>query len=70
MKINKLIIYSLLTAIFVSCESELDVDPRQREDATITLSTEVVLQIFLQVLMPLLLLEIFMEVEYKFRETY
>jgi len=40
MKVNKLIIYSLLAALFISCESELDVDPRQREDATITLSTE------------------------------
>jgi hypothetical protein len=40
MKVNKLIIYSLLAAVFISCENELEVDPRQREDATITLSTE------------------------------
>lgn len=40
MKVNKLIIYSLLAAIFVSCESELEINPRQREDAAITLSTE------------------------------
>lgn len=40
MKVNKLIIYTFLAAMFISCESELDVDPRQREDASITLSTE------------------------------
>ena len=40
MKVNKLIIYSLLAALFISCDSELEIDPRQREDATVTLTTE------------------------------
>jgi hypothetical protein len=40
MKANQYIIYTLFAALFISCESELDVKPRQREDATISLSTE------------------------------
>lgn len=40
MKANQFIIYTLFAALFISCESELDVQPRQREDATISLSTE------------------------------
>ena len=40
MKTNKLIIFTVLAAFFASCESELEIDPKQREDATITLSTE------------------------------
>lgn len=40
MKTNKLIIFTILAALFVSCESELEIDPKQREDASITLNTE------------------------------
>jgi hypothetical protein len=40
MKANQYIIYTLFAVLFISCESELDVQPRQREDATISLSTE------------------------------
>jgi hypothetical protein len=40
MKTNKLIIFTILAAFFVSCESELEIDPKQREDASITLTTE------------------------------
>jgi hypothetical protein len=40
MKTNKIIIFTILAAIFASCESQLQIDPKQREDATITLSTE------------------------------
>jgi hypothetical protein len=40
MKTNKLIIFTILAAFFASCESELEIDPKQREDAAITLSTE------------------------------
>lgn len=40
MKTNKLIIFAILATFFVSCESELEIDPKQTEDASITLSTE------------------------------
>jgi tetratricopeptide (TPR) repeat protein len=40
MKTNKLIIFTILAAFFASCESELEIDPKQREDASVTLSTE------------------------------
>ncbi len=40
MKTNKLIIFTLVAAIFVSCENKLELDPRQTEDAALTLSTE------------------------------
>lgn len=40
MKSNILSIYILFALFFASCENELDIEPRQREDATITLSTE------------------------------
>jgi tetratricopeptide (TPR) repeat protein len=40
MKTNKLIIFAILAVFFASCESELEIDPKQREDATTTLSTE------------------------------
>jgi hypothetical protein len=40
MKTNKLIIFAILAVFFASCESELEIDPKQREDATVTLSTE------------------------------
>jgi hypothetical protein len=40
MKANKIIIYLFFIALFASCENELDIDPKQQEDADITLSTE------------------------------
>lgn len=40
MKANKLILLIIFTVFFASCENELDLDPKQREDATVTLSTE------------------------------
>jgi starch-binding outer membrane protein, SusD/RagB family len=40
MKTNKFILFTIFAAFLVSCDSQLDIDPRQREDATITLSTE------------------------------
>lgn len=40
MKAKKIILYTLFSTLFISCESELDVQPRQREEATISLSTE------------------------------
>jgi len=40
MKTNKLIIFTILAAFFVSCESELEIDPKQSEDAAITLTNE------------------------------
>jgi hypothetical protein len=40
MKTNKLILFTIVAAIFASCENKLEIDPRQREDATMTLSTE------------------------------
>lgn len=40
MKANKIILYIFFAALFASCENELDIDPKQTEDASITLSTE------------------------------
>ena len=40
MKSNKLILFILFAAFLVSCENQLDKDPRQNEDASVTLSTE------------------------------
>ncbi|QBN17581.1 RagB/SusD family nutrient uptake outer membrane protein [Flavobacterium nackdongense] len=40
MKTNKFILYTIFAAFLVSCDGQLDIDPRQREDASITLSTE------------------------------
>lgn len=40
MKANKIILYLFFVAFFASCENELDIDPKQREDANTTLSTE------------------------------
>lgn len=40
MRTNKIIIYLFFIAFFASCENELDIDPKQNEDATVTLSTE------------------------------
>lgn len=37
---NKLILIILFATFFASCDSELEIDPRQNEDATVTLSTE------------------------------
>jgi len=40
MKSNKLILLSLVAILSISCENQLQIDPKQNEDATITLSTE------------------------------
>lgn len=40
MKSNKLIILIIFALFFTGCENELDLDPKQTEDATVTLSTE------------------------------
>jgi hypothetical protein len=40
MKANKIILYIFFAVLFASCENELDIDPKQTEDASITLSTE------------------------------
>ncbi|MTH15460.1 RagB/SusD family nutrient uptake outer membrane protein [Flavobacterium sp. LC2016-01] len=40
MKANKLILLIILAVFFTSCEDELNLDPKQSEDASITLSTE------------------------------
>lgn len=40
MKANKIILSLFFIALFASCENELNLDPKQTEDATITLSTE------------------------------
>jgi hypothetical protein len=40
MKANKIILYLFFVVLFASCENELNVEPKQREDASITLSTE------------------------------
>lgn len=40
MKTNKIFLFAIVAAIFASCESKLEIDPRQREDASMTLSTE------------------------------
>lgn len=40
MKANKIIIYLFFVALFASCENELNIDPKQTEDASITLGTE------------------------------
>ncbi|MDX6188032.1 RagB/SusD family nutrient uptake outer membrane protein [Flavobacterium sp. Fl-318] len=40
MKSNKLIILIAFTLFFASCENDLEIEPKQREDATLTLSTE------------------------------
>jgi hypothetical protein len=40
MKSNNLILFIFLATFFASCDSELEINPRQNEDATVTLSTE------------------------------
>jgi starch-binding outer membrane protein, SusD/RagB family len=40
MKANKIILYIFFVALFASCENELDIDPKQTEDASVTLGTE------------------------------
>ncbi|WP_428228489.1 RagB/SusD family nutrient uptake outer membrane protein [Flavobacterium sp.] len=40
MKANKIILYLFFAVLFASCENELDIDPKQTEDASITLGTE------------------------------
>ncbi|MFD1602395.1 RagB/SusD family nutrient uptake outer membrane protein [Flavobacterium artemisiae] len=40
MKANKLILLIISAVFFTSCENELDLEPKQREDAEVTLSTE------------------------------
>jgi hypothetical protein len=40
MKSHKLILLSLVTLVFISCENQLEIDPKQNEDASITLNTE------------------------------
>lgn len=40
MKANKIFLYLFFAVLFASCENELNIEPRQREDASITLSTE------------------------------
>jgi hypothetical protein len=40
MKAIKLIIFIIFAVFFASCENELNLDPKQTEDASITLSTE------------------------------
>ena len=40
MKTNKLFLFAIVAAIFASCESKLEIEPRQRQDATLALSTE------------------------------
>ncbi|MBE8726673.1 RagB/SusD family nutrient uptake outer membrane protein [Flavobacterium hungaricum] len=40
MKAHKLILLIISAVFFTSCENELDLDPKQREDAEVTLSTE------------------------------
>lgn len=40
MKTNKLFLFTILAAIFASCESKLEIEPRQRQDASLALSTE------------------------------
>jgi hypothetical protein len=40
MKSHKLILLSLVALIFISCENQLELDPKQNEDASITLNTE------------------------------
>ncbi|MBF4484573.1 RagB/SusD family nutrient uptake outer membrane protein [Flavobacterium sp. CSZ] len=40
MKANKIILYIFFVALFASCENELDINPKQTEDASITLGTE------------------------------
>jgi hypothetical protein len=40
MKANKLILFIFLAVFFSSCENELNLEPKQREDASVTLSTE------------------------------
>lgn len=40
MKTNKLFLFTILAAIFASCESKLEIEPRQRQDASLALGTE------------------------------
>ncbi|KAF2514477.1 RagB/SusD family nutrient uptake outer membrane protein [Flavobacterium zhairuonense] len=40
MKANKLILLIIFALFFASCEDELNLDPKQAEDASVTLSTE------------------------------
>ncbi|MNQ49108.1 SusD family protein [compost metagenome] len=40
MKAHKLILFVIFAVIFASCENELNIEPKQREDASVTLSTE------------------------------
>ena len=40
MKANKLILFIIFAVFFTSCENELNIEPKQREDGSVTLSTE------------------------------
>ncbi|WP_240475236.1 RagB/SusD family nutrient uptake outer membrane protein [Flavobacterium reichenbachii] len=40
MKANNVFLFIIFAVFFTSCENELDLDPKQREDASVTLSTE------------------------------
>lgn len=40
MKANKLILFIIFAVFFTSCENELNLEPKQREDGSVTLSTE------------------------------
>lgn len=40
MRTNKFILFIFFAAFFASCENELDIEPKQREDGTKTISTE------------------------------
>jgi hypothetical protein len=40
MKTNKIFLLTAVAALFLSCESKLEIEPRQRQDATLALSTE------------------------------
>jgi hypothetical protein len=40
MKTYKVLLFMIFAVFFTSCENELDIDPKQREDGAVTLSTE------------------------------
>jgi len=40
MKTYKLLLFMIFAVFFASCENELDIEPKQREDAAVTLKTE------------------------------